>query len=210
MPLQRHHCWQRHRRPTVSSTADDCPPLRPCLPCLYISLFLSLSFFSLHPNTHSFHFHFGGNPFFLPFDFYNALFGDLGFVCLGFGLCLWALRMLGLHGCWFGLQICVIWAYILLDIVIGLIWISFIFVFLGVWTGVLALCWEWRNMEAIGAGEDRAWVELTEDQNFWIKKEKNEQKARGRRTTLETFSNLLCIFYDFFYDKNQVKFFHFK
>ena len=65
-------------------------------------------------------------------------------------------------------------------------------------------------MEAIGAGEDRAWVELTEDQNFWIKKEKNEQKARGRRTTLETFSNLLCIFYDFFYDKNQVKFFHFK
>ena len=53
-------------------------------------------------------------------------------------------------------------------------------------------------MEAIGAGEDRAWVELTEDQNFWIKKEKNEQKARGGRTTLETFSNLLCIFYDFF------------
>ena len=39
------------------------------------------------------------NPFFLPFDFYSALFGDLGFVYLGFGLCLRALKILGLHGC---------------------------------------------------------------------------------------------------------------
>ena len=39
------------------------------------------------------------NPLFLPFDFYSALFGDLGVVCLGFGSCLQALRILGLHGC---------------------------------------------------------------------------------------------------------------
>ena len=116
------------------------PPISDHIFHVSIFLYLSLSLFSFHLDTHSFHFHFGGNPFFFPFDFYSALFGDLGFVCLGFGLCLWSLRILGLHGYWFGLQICVIWAYILLDIVIGLIWISLIFVFLGVWTGVLALC----------------------------------------------------------------------
>ena len=33
-------------------------------------------------------------------------------------------------------------------------------------------------MKAVGAGEDKAWVELIEDHNFWIKKEKNEQKAK--------------------------------
>ena len=37
-------------------------------------------------------------------------------------------------------------------------------------------------MEAVGAGEDKAWVELIEDQNFWIKKEKNEQKEWEGRT----------------------------
>ena len=39
------------------------------------------------------------NHFLLPFDFYSTFFGDLGFCLLGFGWCLRALRILGLHGC---------------------------------------------------------------------------------------------------------------
>ena len=96
------------------------------------------------------------NPFIFPFDFYSALFEDLCVICLSFGLCLRALKILSLHGCWFGLQICVISTYILLDIVIGLIWIYLIFVywdFLSVWMDVLALYWECKNMGVVGAVE---------------------------------------------------------
>ena len=90
-PLQWYQCWRHHRRPIVSSTTGNYF-LSPAISSmsLFLSLHLSLSLsiylsiylslFSLHPDTHSFHFHFGGNPFFLPFDFYSALFGDLGFV----------------------------------------------------------------------------------------------------------------------------------
>ena len=33
-------------------------------------------------------------------------------------------------------------------------------------------------MEAVGVGEARAWVELTEDNNFWIKNEKMSRKGK--------------------------------
>ena len=54
-------------------------------------------------------------------------------------------------------------------------------------------------MGAVGAGEDRAWVELIEDQNFWIKKEKNEHSRREggwlKGTTLWIFEKKLSLYF---------------
>ena len=83
------------------------------------------------------------NPLFLPFNFYNALFGNLGVVCLDFGLCLQALRI-------FVFTWLLIWTVDLCDLglhIIGYRYWAYLnlfdfadWVFLSVWTGVLALC----------------------------------------------------------------------
>ena len=69
------------------------------------------------------------NHFLLPFDFYSTFFGDLGFCLLAFGSCLQALRLLGLHGCWFGLT----YYWILLLGLFESIWFLLIGFFLVFW-----------------------------------------------------------------------------
>ena len=96
----------------------------------------------LHHDTHSFHCHFkslknGKSSIFSFFKYSQCIVWGLGYCLLGFGFCLWALKILGLHGCWFWLLIFVIRVCIfigliirleLLDIVVGPTWIYLIFV----------------------------------------------------------------------------------
>ena len=51
----------------------------------------------------------------------------------------------------------------------------------------------WENMEAVGAVEDRAWVEVIEYQNLWIKK--GEKKSKKGMTALRTFLSLYSLWY---------------
>ena len=56
-------------------------------------------------------------------------------------------------------------------------------------------CW----LGAVGVGENRAWVELLEDQKFWIKKEKNEHSGREggqlKGTTCWIFEKKLSLYF---------------
>ena len=114
--------------------------------------------------------------------------------------CIWASFLIQGLGLLFVLDLLFrlncIWAFFLFllgfDIYIYIYICLFVFL---IWMSVLALWWEWKNIGVVGAVEDKAWVGLTKYQNFWIKKE-DKSKKQGRRTTLGTFLNLLCIFCD--------------
>ena len=128
--------------------------------------------------------------FFLPFDFYSTLFGDLGFVCFRFGLCLQALRILGLHGYWFRLQICVIWLIYYWILLFDFLCLGFSWCFNGCFGTVLRIGETWKQLGQVKIRHDLSWLRT---RTFGLKRKKWAE--RGGMRPLEGRDIPLCVFF---------------